>query len=201
MTKTINSVIANFNLIELTKKYHELHEVGAPRLFIEGVKAMMEDAKAGKVTVKGMARKHQVGDKAVKAVYAANTVAYDYAKPHHGDEMSTTVLMLVMDKGGVYFWDFFTNQIGKTQDELSIKPVETGWTSWIMMDEANEDSGYFDIAYSSKGTPTQVTTTIFATDSFSAKSNFMAMYGNWAEIKSVKAVTKAEAIKRGLNFF
>lgn len=199
MKKTVTTVIANFNLTQLTKKYHELHEVGAPRLFIEGIKAMMEDAKAGKVTVKGMARKHQIGDKEVTRVYVATTVAYDWAKPHHGDEMSTTMLMLVT-ADGVYFWDYYTNQIGAKQDELSVKPVESGWVSWVMSDEEGEVSGYYDVEYSPKGTTATTKVTIFATDEYSAKSSFTAMFGGWAELKSVIAVTKADAVKRGLNF-
>ena len=199
MKKTVTAVIANFNLIELTKKYHELHEVGAPRLFIEGIKSMMEDAKAGKVTVKGLARKHQIGDKEVTHVYAASTVAYDWAKPHHGDEMPTTVLMLVTNDG-VYFWDYYTNQIGAKQDELSVKPVESGWVSWVPSDEADEASGYYDVEYSPKGTVATTKVTIFATDEYTAKSSFAAMFGGWAELKSVTAVTKAAAVKRGLNF-
>lgn len=199
MKKTVTTVIANFNLTQLTKKYHELHEVGAPRLFIEGIKAMMENAKAGKVTVKGMARKHQIGDKEVTRVYAATTVAYDWAKPHHGDEMPTTMLMLVT-ADGVYFWDYYTNQIGAKQDELSVKPVESGWVSWMMSDEEGEASGYYDVEYSPKGTTATTKVTIFATDEYSAKSSFTAMFGGWAELKSVIAVTKADAVKRGLNF-
>lgn len=200
MKKTVTAVIANFNLIELTKKYQKLHEVGAPRLFIEGIKAMMEDTKAGKVTVKGLARKHQVGDKEVIRVYAAQTIAYDWALPHHGDEMPTTVLMFVDEKGDVYFWDFFTNQIAKEQSELSIKPVESGWVSWVPSDEASEPSGYFDIEYSPKGTMATTKVTIFATDEYAAKSSFAAMFGGWAELKNVTAVTKEDAVKRGLNF-
>lgn len=199
MKKTITTIIANFNLIELKKKYDELHEVGAPRLFIEGIKSMMADAKAGKITVKGMARKHQIGDAEVNHVYTAQTVAYDYALPHRGDEMPTTVLMLVTDNG-VYFWDFFTNQIGATQDELSIKPVESGWVSWVVTDEADEASGYYDIEYSPKGTTATTKVTIFATNEFSAKSSFVAMFGGWAELKSIIVVTKSAAVKRGLNF-
>lgn len=198
MKKTVTAVIADFNLIELTKKYHELHEVGAPRLFIEGVKAMMEDAKAGKITVKGLARKHQIGDKEVIRVYAAQTVAYDWAKPHHGDEMPTTMLML-MTTDGVYFWDYYTNQIGAKQDELSVKPVESGWVSWVMSDEEGEASGYYDVEYSPKGIIATTKVTIFATDEYTAKSSFAAMFG-WAELKNVTAVTKADAVKRGLNF-
>lgn len=199
MKKTVTAVIADFNLSELTKKYHELHEVGAPRLFIEGIKAMMEDAKAGKVTVKGMARKHQIGDKEVTHVYAAQTVAYDWALPHHGDEMPTTVLMLVTDDG-VYFWDYYTNQIGAKQDELSVKPVESGWVSWVMSDEEGEASGYYDVEYSPKGIIATTKVTIFATDEYTAKSSFAAMFGGWAELKNIAAVTKADATKRGLNF-
>lgn len=196
MKKTVTAVIADFNLIELTKKYHELHEVGAPRLFIEGIKAMMKDAKAGKITVKGMARKYQIGDKEVTRVYAAQTVAYDWALPHHGEEMPTTMLMLITTDG-VYFWDYYTNQIAKEQSELSIKPVESGWVSWVMSDEEGEASGYYDVEYSPKGTMATTKVTIFATD---AKSSFAAMFGGWAELKSVTAVTKADAVKRGLNF-
>lgn len=200
MKKTISSVIANFNLQKLQEKYRELHEVGAPRLFIEGIKAMMEDAKNGKVAVKGMARKHQVADKEVIRVYAAQTVAYDYALPHHGDEMPTTMLMFVDEKGDVYFWDYFTNQIAKEQSELSVKAVDAGWVSWITSDEENESSGYFDVEYTPKGTMAMTKTTIFAPDEYAAKVNFMAMFGGWAEMKGVTPVTKAEATKRGLNF-
>lgn len=199
MKKTVTTVIANFNLTQLQKKYDELHQVGAPRLFIEGIKAMMEDAKAGKVSVKGMARKHQIGDKEVTHVYAASTVAYDWAKPHHGDEMPTTMLMLVTTDG-VYFWDYYTNQIGAKQDELSVKPIEKGWVSWVVSDEANEASGYYDVEFSPKGTIATTKVTLFAADEFSVKSSFAAMFGGWAEMKGVTAVTKADAVKRGLNF-
>ena len=200
MKKTISSVIADFNYQRLQEKYTELHTIGAPRLFIEGIKTMMADAKAGKVTVKGMARKHQVADKEVTHVYTAQTVAYDYALPHHGDEMPTTVLMFVDDNGGTYFWDYFTNQIAKDQSELSIRAIDKDWRSYIPSDEGDEPSGYFDMEHSPKGTSATTTVTLFATDEYSAKATFAAMFGSWSELKTVVAITKAEAIKRGLNF-
>lgn len=200
MKKTIGQVIASFNLVELQKKYAELHQVGAPRLFIEGIKAMMEDAKAGKVTVKGMARKHQIGDKEVTRVYAATTVAYDWAKPHHGDEMPTTVLMFVDDVGEVYFWDYYTNTIGKSQAELSIKGVESRWVSWICPDEANEPSGYWDIIYTPPGQGEALTVTIFAADESSARDTFLAQFGSWVDCWTSRPITKAAAIERKLNF-
>lgn len=200
MKKTIANVIASFNLVELKKKYDEMHRVGTPRLFVEGIKAMMEDAKNGKIAVKGMAKKHQVADKEVVRVYLAHTIAYDYALPHRGDEVPTTVLMMVTLDDTVYYWDYFTNQIGVSQEELSIKAVEFGWKSWIMADEMGEDSGYYDVEYTPRGTTATAIITIFAADESTAKSTFTAINGSWGEWKTVTAVTKIEAIKRSLNF-
>ena len=108
--------------------------------------------------------------------------------------------MFVDEKGDVYFWDYFTNQIAKEQSELSVKAVDAGWVSWVASDEENEPSGYFDVEYTPKGTTATTKVTIFAPDEYTAKSSFTAMFGGWAEMKGVAPVTKAEATKRGLNF-
>ena len=197
MTKTIKSVIGDFNIQKLNQKNEELHKVGTPRVFIEAIKAAIQRYTDGDFQVKGMNKKHQVADVEVINVYITTAVTYNWALPARGDEVPTEVLFLQTKDGG-YYYDHFTNTIGATLDELHLKDGSIGsWKPFILTNEAEEPSGYYEISYTTSNSP--ILTTIIYTRANAKRvgANFKRKHPN-VKVLQVEYLTKAQATNRGL---
>lgn len=197
MKKTIKSVIGGFNLQKLHEKNEELHAMGTPRVFIDAIKATIAQYESGDFQVKGLTKKYQVSDTAVKNVYIASAITYNWALPARGDEVGTEILYLQTEDGG-YYYNYFNNTIGKTLDEISIKPDSASeFTSFLLPEETEEMSNYLNIKYTvSKTSPVfSVVINTFGNESKAVK--LFKANTVLADIVSAEYFTKAEAIKRG----
>ena len=195
MTKTIKSVIGDFNVQKLQQKNEELHATGTPRLFIETIKSAIEQYKSGDFQVKGMKKKYQVGDYVAIGVFVAKAITYNLSLPAKGDEVETEVLFIQTNSGG-YYYDYFNNVIGKSPSELNLKPDSLGeFQSFVLTDEADEPSGYYKVLYSIGDSP-ELSLIIPAINDDDAASKILN-----GQVRMVLTISKASAVERGLNFY
>ena len=195
MIKTIKNVIGDFNVQKLQQKYQDLHEVGSPRLFIETIKAALEQYKSGNFQVKGMKKKYPVADVEALGVYITKAITYNWSLPAKGDEVETEVLFIQTADGG-YYYDYFNNIIGKYINELNIKPDSwEEYKSFVLTDEADEPSGYYKVYYSTPIHGTPMLSLIVPADNAND-----ALFKVQDSVR-VETITKAQAVERGLNFY
>lgn len=205
MVKTVNDVIRDFNVQALQAELVRLHEVGTPRLIIETLKSELENVKVGTPKVKGMSRKHQIGDETVEWVYAGTGEAKNYALPHHGTPTATTILFMVLTDGNEYYYDYFNNVIADSLDGLNLATPPEEWKPWIMTGERDDDSRYWMVTYRFnmfQNTPV-ITTTVSAATASKAKAFIKKHYtpegatNTAVEILAVQKITKQVAVDNG----
>ena len=200
MKKTVNDVIRNFNVQALEAELVKLHEAGTPRLIIETLKKEVEIVKATEPQVKGISKKHQIGELQVANVYVATDAeAKNYALPHHGTPTPTTILYIVLENGNEYYYDYFNNKIGATLEELNLATLPTMFTNWLMQEEYTEDSGLFEVSYRFSPNAPVLTAIVTGEDLYDAAGIIDKKYPK-AIVIDVAAISKGAAIKLGLNF-
>ena len=197
MTKTVKSVIGEYNIQKLNQKNEELHKIGTPRVFIEAIKAAIQRYTDGDFQVNRMNKKYLVADVEVTNVYVTTAITYNWALPARGDEVSTEVLFLQTKDGG-YYYDHFTNTLGATLKELNLKEGSIGsWKPFILTDEAEEPSGYYEISYTTSNSPILTTVVYTKANLKRVGINFKRKYPN-VNVIQVEYLTKAQATNRGL---
>ena len=199
MTKTIKSVIGDFNVQKLTQKNKEYHEIGTPRLFIDITKKAIEQYKAGEFKVGGMAKKYPVENTHVKSCWIAPAITYNWALPAKGDEVDTEILYLQTENDG-YYYDYFNNTIGASLKELNLKDNSIGeFKSFVLSGEVDEPTQYYQVYYTIGNSPVLSTVVTSYIDSTDAAARFVHSVVN-ASVQKVINLTKSQAVVMGLNF-
>ena len=194
---TIKSVIGEFSVQKLQLKNEHLHQEGTPRLFIETIKAAIEQYKSGNFQVKGMSRKYPVAELEVKRVYVATATTYNWALPAQGEEVPTEILyMQTVDDVG-YYYNYFNNTIGISMEELKVKDVSP-FKSFVLPSEKDDPTHYHLVTYKVDNSPILSMIITSHIDSTDAAAKFRMIYPY--EIVSVATLSKAEAASLHLNF-
>lgn len=196
MTSTIKSVIGDFNIQKLQQKNKELHEIGTPVAIKNAIKSAIAQYKDGDFKVGGMNKKYTVADMEAIAVYTTTATAQNWSLPARGDDVPTEVLYIMTQNGG-YYYDYFNNVIAASLDELHVKDVGE-WTNYLLEGEGSEVSQYFQFYYTVNNSPELTTLVTSYIDSTDAAAKFKTAHP-LANIVSVRGLTKAQAVERGLN--
>lgn len=197
MTKTVKSVIGEYNIQKLNQKNEELHKIGTPRIFIEAIKAAIQRYTDGDFQVNRMNKKYLVADVEVTNVYVTTAITYNWALPARGDEVSTEVLFLQTKDGG-YYYDHFTNTLGATLKELNLKEGSIGkWQAFLLTDETEEASGYYEISYTAPNSPILTAIVYTRANASRVGINFKRKHPN-VNVIQVEFLTKAQAVARNL---
>lgn len=118
--KTVRETISSLIAMNIEARLEKLTAMGAPRIMIDSTAKLLEDAKAGRVKINGLERKHKaVADEAVIELAQAETTGY-YFK---GGKQKTLVLKMTT-AAGVYYYDYHDNKIGASFTELSVNVTD-----------------------------------------------------------------------------
>lgn len=113
---TIRETIANLIAKNLEARFEKLNSIGAPQIILDNTAKALEDAKAGKVKVNGLERKHKAAaDATVTELAQAEATGYYYK----GGKQKTLVLKMVTS-AGTYYYDYQDNKIGASFTELAV---------------------------------------------------------------------------------
>lgn len=105
---TVKSVISQLLIHNLNNTLINLEAAGAPEIVIKSAEDKLDSIKAGNLKVERMARKYKIADEEVSELYQADAKVYDWKNRTYN-----TVVLKIVTESGTYYYDYFTNSIGK----------------------------------------------------------------------------------------
>ena len=116
---TVRETIANLRAKNLENRLDKLTAMGAPMIMIKQTAELLNDAKNSNIKVNGLERKHKVADETVTELYQEDAIGNYYKEGR-----KATVVLKLITTAGTYYYDYFSNKIGKIQEELDVNIAE-----------------------------------------------------------------------------